>query len=70
MSEDKKIILFQDLLDSKARKEKELEFYNEELKKLQSKMYDLQKEIVLTNDIIKLIETERLIDLKEVLKYQ
>lgn len=70
MSEDKKIILFQDLLDSKARKEKELEFYNEELKKLQSKMYDLQKEIVLTNDIIKLIETERLIDLKEVMKYQ
>ena len=66
MSEDKKIVLFQDLLDSKARKEKELEFYNEELKKLQSKMWDLQKEISLTNDIIRLIETERLLDLKEI----
>ena len=68
MSEDKKIVLFQDLLDSKARKEKELEFYNEELKKLQSKMWDLQKEITLTNDIIRLIETERLLDLKEIVK--
>lgn len=68
MSEDKKIVLFQDLLDSKARKEKELEFYNEELKKLQSKMWDLQKEISLTNDIIRLIETERLLDLKEIVK--
>lgn len=66
MSEDKKIVLFQDLLDSKARKEKELEFYNEELKKLQSKMWDLQKEISLTNDIIRLIESERLLDLKEI----
>ena len=66
MSEDKKIVLFQDLLDSKARKEKELEFYNEELRKLQSKMWDLQKEISLTNDIIRLIETERLLDLKEI----
>lgn len=68
MSEDKKIVLFQDLLDSKARKEKELEFYNEELRKLQSKMWDLQKEITLTNDIIRLIETERLLDLKEIVK--
>ena len=68
MSEDKKIVLFQDLLDSKARKEKELEFYNEELKKLQSKMCDLQKEISLTNDIIRLIESERLLDLKEIVK--
>jgi hypothetical protein len=66
MSEDKKIVLFQDLLDSKARKEKELEFYNEELKRLQSKMWDLQKEITLTNDIIRLIETERLFDLKKI----
>lgn len=68
MSEDKKIVLFQDLLDSKARKEKELEFYNKELKKLQSKMWDLQKEISLTNDIIRLIESERLLDLKEIVK--
>ena len=70
MSEDKKIVLFKDLLDSKARKEKELEFYQQELKKLQTKMYDLQKEIALTNDIIKMIETERLLDLQEVIKYQ
>ena len=59
------IIVIQDLLDTKARKEKELVFYQEELKKLQEKMHYIQLEIQLTSDIIVMIENERLMDLRK-----
>lgn len=64
MSENK-IIVIKDLLDTKARKEKELAFYQEELKKLQEKMHYIQLEIQLTSDIIVMIENERLMDLRK-----
>ena len=59
------IIVIQDLLDTKARKEKELVFYQEELKKLQEKMHYIQLEIQLTSDIIVMIENERMMDLRK-----
>ena len=62
------IIIIQDLLDTKARKLKELHFYNEELKKLQEKMKWLKMEIKLTEDIIAMIEREKIVDIKELLK--
>jgi hypothetical protein len=64
MSENK-IIVIKDLLDTKARKEKELAFYQDELKKLQEKMHYIQLEIQLTSDIIVMIENERLMDLRK-----
>jgi hypothetical protein len=62
---DGKIILIQDLIDTKLRKEQELEFYEKELEKLQQKMWWVQKEIQLTEKIIDIIETEKVMDLKE-----
>ena len=62
------IIIIQDLLDTKARKVKELHYYNEELKKLQDKMKWLKMEIKLTEDIIVMIEREKIVDIKELLK--
>ena len=62
---DSKIILIQDLIDSKLRKEQELEFYQKELEKLQQKMWFVQKEIQLTVTIIDIIETEKVIDIQE-----
>lgn len=62
------IIIIQDLLDTKARKEKELTFYMEELKKLQDKMKWLKMEIKLTEDIIEMIEREKIVDIKEMIK--
>lgn len=59
------IIIIQDLLDTKARKEKELVFYQEELKKLEEKMKFLQMEIKLTNDIIKMIEHEKVVEISK-----
>lgn len=65
MITDGKIILIQDLIDTKLRKEQELEFYEKELEKLQQKMWWVQKEIQLTEKIIDIIETEKVMDLKE-----
>ena len=63
-----KIIIIKDLLDTKARTEKELQFYQEELTKLQDRMHWLQMEIRLTSDIIDMIEKEKIIDIKEMIK--
>jgi len=58
MSDEPKILLLQDFVEQKERKEKELEFYKAELDKLNKKMWFLQKEIQLTNKIIEIIEQE------------
>ena len=42
---------------------KELQFYAEQLDELKVKMFYIQKEIELTNQIIKMIEAETLIDI-------
>jgi len=57
------IIVMSDLLDIRARKLKELEFYNQQLKELQLKMLFIQQEIQLTNKIINMIEMEQIIDI-------
>ena len=57
------IILISDLLDIRARKIKELDFYNQQLKELQLKMVFIQQEINLTNRIVSMIEKEQLVDI-------
>jgi len=59
MTEDRKIILITDLLESKKRKEEELEYYKEQLVELERRMMWVQQEIDLTNTIIDIIETEK-----------
>jgi hypothetical protein len=55
--------MISDLLDIRARKQQELEFYNQQLKELQVKMIFIQQEINLTNKIINMIEKEQIIDI-------
>jgi|SaaInl1SG_22_DNA_1037389.scaffolds.fasta_scaffold00607_12 hypothetical protein len=62
---DSGLILIQDLIDNKLRKEKELKFYQEELDRLQTKMWWVRKEINLTETIIDIIEKEKVMDLQE-----
>ena len=58
MTDERKIILITDLLESKKRKEEELEYYREQLVELERRMAWVQQEINLTNTIIDIIETE------------
>jgi len=62
---DAKLIIISDLLDTRARKEKELAFYQDELRKLEEKMKWLKMEIRLTSDIIDMIEHEKMMDIKQ-----
>ena len=55
-----KIILLSDILKHKLQKERELEFYQQELEKLQQKMFFLNKDIEITNMCIDIIEHEKL----------
>ena len=58
-TDDSKIVLIADVIEQKLRKEKELEFYNAELKKLQDKIFWLEREVKLTEEIIEIIENEK-----------
>jgi hypothetical protein len=55
-----KIILIADLIEEKLRKERELEFYEEELKRLLTKMSWVRREINLTETIISMIQKEEI----------
>ena len=65
MQKPPEIIMLTDVLEQKIRKEKELEYYQKELEKLQEKMFFIQKDIDVTNLIIDMIEKESVIDLKQ-----
>lgn len=65
MTSNNKIIFLTDIVETKIRKEKELEFYQKELEKLQNKMFFIRKEIELTNIIINIIEKEIVVDVRE-----
>jgi hypothetical protein len=60
-----KLILLTDILETKLRKEKELEFYQKELEKLQQKMFFISKDIEITNLCIEIIEKEKVMDIRE-----
>ena len=57
------IILMSDLINIRSRKQKELEFYIQQMEELKFKMMYIQQEINLTGKIINMIEKETLIDI-------
>ena len=63
-----KLILLNDVYDMRKRKEDELEFYHAELKKLMVKLDLVRQEISVTNQIIELIEREKVVDVAELVK--
>ena len=62
---ESKIILITDIIESKVRKEKELDYYEKELVNLQQKMFLIRKEIDLTNLILDIIKEDNVIDIRE-----
>lgn len=59
-----KIILLSEVLESKIRKEQELEYYQKELLKIQERIGYLTRELDLTKLIIDMIEHEKVQDIK------
>ena len=62
---NKSIIFITDLIDQRLRKEKEIEFYEKELTKIEEKLFFLRKEKQLTQFIIDIIEKEQVVDIRE-----
>jgi hypothetical protein len=68
MSSNNKIILLSDIYETKARKEKELAYYKEQLEILNQKMFFIRKDIEITTICINLIENEMVIDVKQLIE--
>ena len=60
-----KLILITDIIETRLRKEKEIEYYQQQIEKIQQKMFFLKKDLDITNIIIEMIEKEKVMDLKE-----
>ena len=65
MNEKPKLILLADVIENKVRKESELAYYEEELKKLREKMFWIKRDIDVTNLIIDMVKQENVLDVKE-----
>ena len=59
------IISLSDLIESKLKKEQEIDYYKETLLQLQKKIGVLSKEVSITSLIIDMIEQERVLTLSE-----
>ena len=59
------IISLTDLIESRLKKQQEIEYYQETLEKLQRRISELDKEVGITTIIIDMIETERVLTLDE-----
>lgn len=64
-NEDRKILFITDLIDQRLRKEKEIDYYERELVKIEERLFFLRKEKELTQLIIDIIDKEKVIDLRE-----
>ena len=59
------VISLTDLIESRLKKQQEIEYYQETLVRLQEKIAELDKEVGITTIIIDMIETERVLTLDE-----
>ena len=65
MGDENNILFLSDIIKQKTRKQNELEYYEQELEKLKIKMMFLKEEIKLTNLIIHVVTTEKIIDIQK-----
>ena len=59
------VISLTDLIESRLKEQREIEYYQETLVQLQKKIAELDKEVGITTIIIDMIETERVLTLDE-----
>jgi len=60
-----KVVSLTELIETRFRKRKEIEYYQETLMRLQEKIAELDKEVDITTLIIELIENERVLTVTE-----
>ena len=65
MSDEHKLILLEDFLEQRLRKEQEISYYEEQMKEIEKKLFFLRNERELTATIIDMLTREKVVDLKE-----
>tara|TARA_R110000772_G_scaffold193891_1_gene304746 strand:+ start:862 stop:1104 length:243 start_codon:yes stop_codon:yes gene_type:complete len=60
-----KVVSLTELIETRFRKRKEIEYYQETLMRLQEKIAELDKEVDITTLIIDMIENERVLTVTE-----
>ena len=64
---EKSIVFITDLIESKVRKEREIEYYEEKLKEIEKKLFFLKKEQKVTETILDIIQNEKVLEFKQVM---
>ena len=64
---EKSIVFITDLIESKVRKEREIEYYEEKLKEIEKKLFFLKKEQNVTETILDIIQNEKILEFKQVM---
>ena len=64
---EKSIVFITDLIESKVRKEREIEYYEEKLKEIEKKLFFLKKEQNVTETILDIIHNEKVLEFKQVM---
>jgi len=59
------VISLMDLIETRLKKQQEIEYYQESLVRLQKKIGELGKEVSITTIIIDMIESERVLTIDE-----
>ncbi len=59
------VISLEDLIETRLRKQQEINYYRESLKRLEKKIGELSKEVDITTLIIDMIEDERVLTIEE-----
>ena len=70
MSEEEKhkLILLEDFLEQRLRKEQEISYYEKQLQEIEKKLFFLRKERELTATIIDMLTREKVVDLKDMVE--
>ena len=64
---DKSIVFITDLIESKVRKEREIQYYEDNLKEIEKKLFFLKKEQNVTETILDIIQNEKVLEFDQVM---
>lgn len=65
---ERKLVLLTDFIEQRARKDREIKYYEDQLQDIERRLFFLRKEHNLTTTIIDIITREKVYDVKEQLE--
>lgn len=65
---ERKLVLLTDFIEQRARKDREIKYYEDQLQDIERRLFFLRKEHDLTTTIIDIITREKVYDVKEELE--